>query len=354
MRAFRRDTDEVERRLLDAAVPMKAFMLLCQYNSDECRLDAIKETLTYYHSTEEPPLTVASYAERIMRHAEMGAEGVLIGLRLVGRCHRTSNVTLTRLSAHRLMIAAMTLGVKAHADRFRSNRTVAKAAGLQLRELNGLEYAFFREIGYRAVVTKEDFAHLQKYSAMAVHAAEVLNNMEEAVRLARFALLEEPSAALPVVRPVGKGQLPRSDSESSLQSLDDVDNEINSTYPAPTSANSESQQLAFSNLSERTAQEKKTPVRNGVRLTRFAAWQGNQGIDVHLSTSRNTMDAGANDVSMRSQCAGLTRFTSRAVAAWNPLNPPLDESSAFLDASPRLMTPQAPLCDSNVSIGRPL
>jgi hypothetical protein len=153
--------DELQRRLGRAAGPLKVFTLLCKYNSDARKQDEDQTTLTYYHSTTEPPMTLQQYLERIMRYSECGPEGILLALRLAGRCHNSKGVTLTRLSAHRLTITSLTLGVKMHCDVFRSNRTVAKAGGLELKELNGLEYAMFRELGYRTVVTNEEMEHME-------------------------------------------------------------------------------------------------------------------------------------------------------------------------------------------------
>lgn len=215
------DADEIARRLERAAIPVQALSLLCQYNSDVRKQDVKMGALTYYHSTVEPPVSLASYLERIARYSECGAEGVLLGLRLVGRCHATAGVTLTRLSAHRLAITGLTLGVKAHMDRFRSNRTVARAGGLQLKELNGLEYAFFRELGYRAIVTQEELDHMERLSARAVRLFQK-GLIEDAASCAQAAFCGEPGqwdSASPGQSPP-QGGLARVGSAESLQSMD--------------------------------------------------------------------------------------------------------------------------------------
>jgi hypothetical protein len=179
----RLDPEEVDRRLERAAVPVKVFTLLCQHNSDVQRQDTDRRLLTYYHTTEEPTITLAAYVERLCRYGNSGIESILIGLRLAGRCHATSGITLTRLSAHRLIISAMTLGVKATTDLFCNNRVIARAGVIQHSELNSLEIKFFRDIGYRAVVRIEELEHMEQRCAAAMELFEQ-NRLTDFVRAA--------------------------------------------------------------------------------------------------------------------------------------------------------------------------
>jgi hypothetical protein len=223
--------DELQRRLGRAAGPLKVFTLLCKYNSDARKQDEDQTTLTYYHSTKEPPMTLQQYLERIMRYSECGPEGILLALRLAGRCHNSKGVTLTRLSAHRLTITSLTLGVKMHCDVFRSNRTVAKAGGLELKELNGLEYAMFRELDYRTVVTNEEMEHmeacctrsLELFAAGAPAAAVKLAEAAFCGEASADALKEPPVVActtMPPVSPLKPSSWNSAISEDSLRRED--------------------------------------------------------------------------------------------------------------------------------------
>ena len=65
------DAAEAERKayvlLGRAAEPLRAFVLLCRHNSDHMRAD-VKERLTPVHSVSEPPIPLATYIARVMKH----------------------------------------------------------------------------------------------------------------------------------------------------------------------------------------------------------------------------------------------------------------------------------------------
>jgi hypothetical protein len=305
----------IHTRLGAAAVPVRVFALLCQHNSDSRRLDDHRSNLTYYHSTQEPPVSLSSYLERIARYSECGPEGILLGLRIAGRCHTVAGVTLTRLSAHRLTITALTLGVKMHMDRFRSNRTVAKAGGLQLKELNGLECAMFRELGYRTVVYQEEFDHMQACCQRAIDHYDA-GRVAEAMQDAFDAFCSEPQATLP---PTGATIAPfkRSASETSLCSEPDGETPA-SLYRAGTPRGQVSPTSAGGSISRHASQNQLAHKPAPPKLRRF--------VDVsslHLSNATpstngksSTDHLAHSDFSQRSQFVALNRFRMRALNTW--------------------------------------
>jgi hypothetical protein len=357
----RRLTDEeVTQRLGAAACPLLAFTELCKFNSDTLGRDLESDKLTYYHSTEEPPMPLPSYLERIMRYSECGPEGILIGLRLVGRCHMRKDVTLTRLSAHRLMIAAMTLGVKAHADRFRSNRTVAKAGGLQLRELNGLEIAMFREVGYRAVVTAEELRYLQAQSARALNFFRQGDHYA-ATWLAENAITGDPADELPdpPLRredPHASPQLASSGSVSIRSDPMTPEDDLchpDTPYQAASSVTSfqlsagQSLTAAAPRIRDQTNEDREAdPMEidgpDTVTLPCFVDFSGPlPQLVAHRRSSRGLRrpfaDWGASVRSTTSEAADAIRFRSRAVHVWQGLA--LTECSAAHDAQLQCDTP---------------
>jgi hypothetical protein len=190
-----RSPTEVDARLGAAAGPLRMLTSLTQYNSDVKRLDEDLSTLTYYHSTSEPSITPAAYAERLSRYGDAGAEGILIALRLIGRCHHVSSITLTRLSVHRLLISGITLAGKLLMDRFHKNALLAKVGALTVRELNGLEKAFFRDIDHRAFVVQEELDYLVDMSTRA-NIAFADGDVDAGVNLALRALCSEAPSTI--------------------------------------------------------------------------------------------------------------------------------------------------------------
>jgi hypothetical protein len=374
-----RSAAEVDRLLGAAAVPLKAFVLLCQHNSDVAKLDDERCNLTYYHSTQEPPVTLEAYLERISRYSECGPEGILLALRLAGRCHTTAGVTLTRLSAHRVTITALTLGVKMHMDRFRSNRTVAKAGGLRLKELNGLEYAMFRELGFRTVVTNEEMEHMVACSQRALERLRQ-GRVADAAAMAEDAFCGHPrpmAASGTEGSPTARSVLRRTDSASSLKSLDGTEDDESpqALYkPSPAGAPSQDRvdpslrsfadlasgsftarasgppgslrQSGFASMAAASSTQQQphetntfTTTSAGTRLRRFPAAltaAGETDHGVSACNCRSFADLGETlDASTRSnasEAAAQMRFRQRVAAVWRP-GTASNDVSTFLDHS---------------------
>jgi hypothetical protein len=157
------DPSEAERKayalLGRAADPLRGFVLLCRHNSDYGNAD-VKERLTPFHSVSEPPIALATYIARVMKHTECGEDGVLLGLRLAVRYCTKTKMLPSALCAHRLLLVAVVLAVKTHYDKFRSNRTAAKSGGLRVNELNLLEMAMFRGLRYSSVIFQVEVDNL--------------------------------------------------------------------------------------------------------------------------------------------------------------------------------------------------
>uniref|UniRef100_A0A7S1W8A1 Uncharacterized protein n=1 Tax=Neobodo designis TaxID=312471 RepID=A0A7S1W8A1_NEODS len=186
------ETAPHDSRVGFAATCVEAFEILCRYNSATTDADD-RENLTAFHCVAEPPISLQRYLGRLATQAEWDPEGVLLALRLAGRFSQFTGMPLTVLLAHRLVAVAGIMALKAHSDRFRSNRTVARVAGMHLPEVNGLELEAFKGLGYSAVVYEHEVQHMLDRSALAV-AAFRTGLADQAAQLAETAFCGEAPA----------------------------------------------------------------------------------------------------------------------------------------------------------------
>jgi hypothetical protein len=97
------------------------------------------EPLTYFHSRRVPAMALADLALVLQRHVTCSSHALLAGAVLFCRyCDRVQQAPTLHMM-HRLYVACLQLALKAHSDRFPSNRSYARIAGISLQEMNRLE-----------------------------------------------------------------------------------------------------------------------------------------------------------------------------------------------------------------------
>jgi hypothetical protein len=137
-----------------------AFRCMCHHLSHLQNAD-FGTLLSPFHSVVEPGVSLVDYIERFDRQVNCGEEGVLLGMIIATRYCLATKMLPSLLSMHRLLVIATRLGVKAHHDIFRSNRTYAKASGLKLQEFNDLERLMLVGIDFRVVVYNTEMLTLR-------------------------------------------------------------------------------------------------------------------------------------------------------------------------------------------------
>lgn len=119
------------------------------------------ESLTRFHSRSAPGISILDYLRRIVKFTNVERTCLLITLHYIDQiCARTSLFTLTSLTCHRFVIAAIAISSKALCDAFCLNSLYAKVGGIPVAELNVLEREFLSMIEWNVTCTRET---LQEY-----------------------------------------------------------------------------------------------------------------------------------------------------------------------------------------------
>ncbi|KAJ1673021.1 Pho80p cyclin, partial [Spiromyces aspiralis] len=85
-------------------------------------------------------IPVLDYIQRIIKYTNLEPACLLILLIYVDRvCERNKLFTISSLTVHRFIIAAITVGCKSLCDVYFTNAHYAKVGGISTRELNSLE-----------------------------------------------------------------------------------------------------------------------------------------------------------------------------------------------------------------------
>lgn len=144
-----------------------------------------------FRSQSAPPINIVDYAARLVKYALCGERVITVAIVLVLRYCRATNQEVSASNVHRLLLAAVIVGIKAHQDHYYANSYYAKVGGIAHSELNRLEDDLLRGIHFTVFVSKAE--------AVALEAAfsEALTAMPDHARVADTAR----TAARRIVRP---------------------------------------------------------------------------------------------------------------------------------------------------------
>ncbi|KAF7321437.1 Nuc-1 negative regulatory protein preg [Mycena kentingensis (nom. inval.)] len=116
----------------------------------------LPESLTRFHSRTAPSISVLDYLRRIVRYTNVEKSCLLLTLHYIDQiCARVPRFTLSSLTCHRFIIAAITVSSKGLCDTFCTNSLYAKVGGISVPELNILEREFLDKIDWRLMCTRE-------------------------------------------------------------------------------------------------------------------------------------------------------------------------------------------------------
>lgn len=149
----------------------------------------VQQNITPFHSSAAPPITVTQYASRLATYSGYGIEGVLFALILIARYVRVEGTrALSLLTVHRLMLASLTVVMKANCDFFYKNIYLAQAGGIPVKELNRLEQSLLQQLHFSVMVTRREVEDVLRLIPRALarndddHLLDVLATVGAAVR----------------------------------------------------------------------------------------------------------------------------------------------------------------------------
>ncbi|BGP41702.1 Pho80p cyclin [Rhodotorula kratochvilovae] len=124
------------------------------------RIPLTPNSLTRFHSRAPPNISVRDYLLRIAKFTNVEACCLLILLPYVDKvCARLTTFTVSSLTVHRFIIAAISVGSKALSDAFCTNGRYARVGGVSVVEMNLLEKEFCEALDWRLTTSGPVLAH---------------------------------------------------------------------------------------------------------------------------------------------------------------------------------------------------
>ncbi|KAJ5982607.1 hypothetical protein N7451_012707 [Penicillium sp. IBT 35674x] len=108
--------------------------------------------LTRFHSRSPPQISVHSYLQRLVTHANLSPPILLSMVYYIDLlCDMYPTFTTSSLTIHRFLIVSATVASKGLSDAFLKNKTYARAGGISPAELAVLELEFLFRVEWRVV-----------------------------------------------------------------------------------------------------------------------------------------------------------------------------------------------------------
>eukprot|EP00252_Welwitschia_mirabilis_P020592 TRINITY_DN5079_c0_g1_i3.p1 TRINITY_DN5079_c0_g1~~TRINITY_DN5079_c0_g1_i3.p1 ORF type:complete len:171 (+),score=21.67 TRINITY_DN5079_c0_g1_i3:416-928(+) len=111
-----------------------------------------------FHGLRTPTVTIQSYIERIFKYSNCSPSCFILAYAYIDRfMQQQSEVLITSLNVHRLLITSVMVAAKFVDDAFLNNTYYAKIGGISVSEMNRLEIEFLFNLDFKLQVTLDTF-----------------------------------------------------------------------------------------------------------------------------------------------------------------------------------------------------
>ncbi|KAJ6736104.1 CYCLIN [Salix viminalis] len=119
----------------------------------------IKDVVTIFHGLRPPTVSIRDYIDRIFKYAACSPSCFVVAHIYMDRFLQQTDIRLTALNVHRLLITSVMIAAKFVDDAFFNNAYYAKVGGVSTEELNRLEMKFLFSIDFRLQVNVNTFGN---------------------------------------------------------------------------------------------------------------------------------------------------------------------------------------------------
>lgn len=133
---------------------------------------ALAPSLAKFQSSYPPTITIHAYLSRIQKYANLNPSVFTATLIYMDRLIEATNLSLSPLNIHRLLLVAVVVATKFLQDDYYKNCYYAKLGGITTAELNSLEITFLSLIQFNLYISSASYSkytsELKNYTCVAV------------------------------------------------------------------------------------------------------------------------------------------------------------------------------------------
>lgn len=109
-----------------------------------------------------PNISINDYLIRIQTYSEIERASLISALILIDKTCKKSGLVLTYYNIHRLLFGAILISIKYNEDIYYDNKYYSDIAGVKLKELQSIEYAFLELNNFNVYINYNEFELYQK------------------------------------------------------------------------------------------------------------------------------------------------------------------------------------------------
>ncbi|PIN25859.1 Cyclin [Handroanthus impetiginosus] len=128
-----------------------------QQNERILETSQTKDVITIFHGLRAPSLSIEQYVDRIFKYSCCSPSCFVIAYIYMDRFIQRTDLCLTSLNIHRLLITSVMVAAKFMDDAFFNNAYYARVGGVSTAELNKLEMKFLFSLDFRLHVSVHTF-----------------------------------------------------------------------------------------------------------------------------------------------------------------------------------------------------
>ena len=151
---------KTENKILDIKYEFSLANIIQQIINKNKKLNVYYEKLNQQKNSifnlNEPSVTIQRYLHRIFKYTFIEKSSLIISLIYLDRICK-QKIFLTNYNIHKLLIISILLAIKYNEDSIFENKFYAKVFGINLNELNELEYEFINLIDFQFFINELEF-----------------------------------------------------------------------------------------------------------------------------------------------------------------------------------------------------
>ena len=122
-----------------------------------------KQNKMIFSSNSIPNISINDYLKRIQTYSEIEKSTLIIALILIDHTCKKYGVILNYYNIHRVLFGSILISIKYNEDTYYDNKFYSEIAGVKLKELKLIEYAFLELNDFNVFINIKEYDQYSKY-----------------------------------------------------------------------------------------------------------------------------------------------------------------------------------------------
>lgn len=122
-----------------------------------------KQNRMIFSALSVPKISIYDYLIRIQKYSNIEKNTLILSLIFIDLLCTKSKLTLTYFNIHRILVGSILIAIKYNEDSVYNNKYYSEIAGVDIKELNSIEYKFIELCNFKMFISEKIFEHYSNY-----------------------------------------------------------------------------------------------------------------------------------------------------------------------------------------------